>query len=119
MFQPEVKPTTGEPVASSAMVGEDGRFEVVSRDGDGALPGRYKVLVSWPDETPAAGAPADAKPGAGAQKKGTVGPGRRRNKPDTLTKDRLKGRYYNPDHPLTVVEVKAEPTDLGTLEIKE
>jgi hypothetical protein len=116
MFQPESKPAAADFVPPSAIVEDDGRFEVASPAGDGAPPGKYKVLVAWPEESPAAEAPTDSK---SKTKKASVGPVRRKNKLDTKTKDRLKGRYYSADTPLTIVEVKAEATDLGSLEIKD
>jgi hypothetical protein len=36
-----------------------------------------------------------------------------------VAKDRLNGRYFNVDTRLTTVEIKAETTDLGSLEIKD
>jgi hypothetical protein len=116
MFQPESKPAAADFVPPSAVVEDDGRFEVASAAGDGAPPGKYKVLVAWPEESPTAEAPTDSK--SNAKKKVSIGPVRRKNKLDTKAKDRLKGRYYSPDTPLTTVEIKAEATDLGSLEIK-
>jgi hypothetical protein len=113
MFHLETKAPSPNFVPPSAVVEDDGSFEVASAAGDGALPGKYKVLVAWPVDSPT----ADAKPET--KKKASAGPTRRKNKLDTKTKDRLKGRYYNQDTPLTIVEVKAEATDLGMLEIKD
>jgi hypothetical protein len=103
--------------SQSATVEGDGSFELVSPTGDGAPPGKYKVLVSWPADSSTAEAPTDTK--SKTKKKASIGPDRRKNKLDTLAKDRLKGRYLNVDTPLTTVEVKAETTDLGSLEIKD
>jgi hypothetical protein len=112
-FHLEGKPQSADLVVPSATVEEDGSFEVVSPTGAGAPPGKYKVLVAWPadDPTDEAGTKGKAKKQAG--------PVRRKNKIDSMAKDRFKGRYANDDKPLTTVEVKAETTDLGTLEIKD
>jgi hypothetical protein len=44
---------------------------------------------------------------------------KRTSQPAEITLDQHKGRYSNVDTPLTTVEVKAETTDLGSLEIKD
>jgi hypothetical protein len=117
VFHFEGKPQSADLVVPSATVEDDGSFDVVSPTGDGAPPGKYKVLVSWPADSSTAEAPTDTK--SKTKKKASSGPDRRKNKLDTLAKDRLKGRYSNVDSPLTTVEVKAETTDLGSLEIKD
>jgi hypothetical protein len=114
-FHLEGKSASDGAVVPGATVEDDGSFEVASPNGDGAPPGKYKVLVSWPEDSPADGASANSK----SKTKAQVGPTRRKNKLDTLTKDRLKGRFAGVDKPLTTVEIKAETTDLGTLEIKD
>jgi hypothetical protein len=70
-----------------------------------------------PANSPADEAATKSNPKAKTKARGAID--RRKNKQDTLSKDRFKGRFYNPDTPLTTVEVKAEATDLGTLEIKD
>jgi hypothetical protein len=117
LFHFEGKPQSADLVVPSATVENDGSFEVVSPTGDGAPPGKYKVLVSWPADSTTAEAPTDTK--SKTKKRASSGPDRRKNKLDSLAKDRLKGRYLNVDSPLTTVEVKAETTDLGSLEIKD
>jgi hypothetical protein len=109
------KSQSADLVVPAATVEDDGSFELVSPTGDGAPPGKYKVLVSWPADSPTAEAPTSTK----AKKKAGGVPDRRKNKLDTLARDRLKGRYFSVDTPLTTVEVKAESTDLGSLEIKD
>ena len=109
------KPQSADTVVPAATVEDDGRFELASPNGDGAPPGKYKVLVAWPTDSSADAAPAGSK--TKTKEMSRRANDRRKNKEDTLTKDRFKGRYYSMDHPLTVVEVKAEPTDLGSLEI--
>jgi hypothetical protein len=111
------KPQSADTVVPAATVEDDGSFELACPNGDGAPPGKYKVLVAWPADSPADEAPTNSKTKAKTKARG--GTDRRKNKQDTLSKDRFKGRFYNPDNPLTTVEVKAEPTDLGTLEIKD
>jgi hypothetical protein len=111
------KPQSGDVVVPAATVEDDGSFELACANGDGAPPGKYKVLVAWPTDSPADAAPANSKTKAKTKARG--GTDRRKNKQDALSKDRFKGRFYSPDTPLTIVEVKAEPTDLGTLEIKD
>jgi hypothetical protein len=115
VFHLEGKSQSADDVVPSATVENDGSFEVVSPTGNGAPAGKYKVLVSWPIEVLAGEAPTETK----ARKKAKSGASQRRNRLDTLAKDKLKGRYFNVDTPLTTVEVKAETTDLGLLEIKE
>jgi hypothetical protein len=117
VFHLEGKPQSAELVVPSATVEDNGRFELVSPTGNGAPPGKYKVLVSWPADLSTAEALTDTK--SKTKKSASSGPDRRKNKLDTLAKDRLKGRYSNVDTPLTTVEVKAETTDLGSLEIKD
>jgi hypothetical protein len=117
MFHLDGKPQSGEVVAPSAIVEEDGSFEVASPTGDGAPPGKYKVLLAWPTDGPTDEAATGSK--GKSKTKQQVGPVRRKNKVDSMAKDRFKGRYANDEKPLTTVEVKAETTDLGTLEIKD
>jgi hypothetical protein len=115
VFHLEGKEKSADLVVPSATVEDNGSFELVSPSGDGAPPGKYKVLVSWPVDSLTVDTPTEAK----TKKKGGNVDKQRKNKLDTLTKDRLKGRYFNADTPLTTVEVKAETTDMGLLEIKE
>jgi hypothetical protein len=117
VFHVDGKPQSGDLVVPSATVEDDGSFKLVSPNGDGAPPGKYKVLVSWPTDSSTAEARADSK--SKTKKTASSGSNRRKNKLDTTAKDRLKGRYFSVDTPLTTVEVKAETTDLGSLEIKD
>jgi hypothetical protein len=111
------KPQSADTAVPAATVADDGSFELTCANGDGAPPGKYKVLVAWPTDPSADAAPAGSK--TKTKEKSRRENDRRKNKEDTLTRDRFKGRYYSTDHPLTVVEVKAEPTDLGSLEVKD
>ena len=117
VFHLEGKPQSADLVVPSATVENDGSFELVSPTGGGAPPGKYKVLVSWPADSSSAEGPTDSK--FNTKKTASSAPNRRKNKLDSMAKDRLKGRYLNVDTPLTTVEVKAETTDLGSLEIKD
>jgi hypothetical protein len=117
VFHVDGKPQSADVVVPSATVGDDGSFELVSPTGDGAPPGKYKVLVSWPADSSTAEAPADSK--SKTKKTVSSGSSRRKNKLDSTAKDRLKGRYFSVDTPLTTVEVKTGTTDLGSLEIKD
>lgn len=113
------KPQSADIVVPAATVGDDGSFEVGTPNGDGAPPGKYKLLVAWPTDPLTADAPASSKSKSKNKGKRTNPNERRKNKMDTLSQDRFKGRYYSMDHPLTVVEVKAEATDLGSIELKD
>ncbi len=115
VFHLEGQPQSADLVVPSATVEDDGSFEVGSPKGDGAPPGKYAVLVSWPVDPLTVGEPTDTK----TKKKAGSVPKQRKNKLDTLAKDRLKGRYFDVKNPLTIVEIKAESTDLGSLEIKD
>jgi hypothetical protein len=117
VFHVEGKPQSADLVVPSAIVEDDGSFNLVSPTGDGAPPGKYKVLVSWPADSSSAEGLTDTK--SKTKKTASSAPIRRKNKLDTLAKDRLKGRYSSVDTPLTTVEVKTETTDLGSLEIKD
>jgi hypothetical protein len=117
VFHVEGKSQSADLVVPSATVEDDGSFNLVSPNGDGAPPGKYKVLVSWPADSSSAEGPTDSK--SKTKKIASSGSIRRKNKLDTLAKDRLKGRYFSMDTPLTTVEIKAETTDLGSLEIKD
>ncbi len=121
MLHPETSKPGAEAVTASATVGDDGTFELVSRAGDGAPAGRYKVLVAWPTEEGQAPSPETSRPKATktSRKKGATATTRRNNKPGAMERDRFQGRYASDESPLTIVEVKAEPTDLGTLQIPE
>jgi hypothetical protein len=116
MFHLDPKPQSGDVVASSTTVEEDGSFEVVSPTGNGASPGKYKVLVAWRADEPIDEAATGTEGKSKIKKGGSV---RRKNKVDAMAKDRFKGRCANDDRPLTTVEVKAQTTDLSSLEIED
>jgi hypothetical protein len=102
----------------SAVAGEDGSFTVESQPlGYGAAPGKYKVLIQWPEDSNSAQARSGSKTKSAsvAGKKVDV---TRRNKLDPVAPDRLKGRYMDSSKPQFHAEVKAGSTDLGTFELE-
>jgi hypothetical protein len=102
----------------SAVVKDDGSFTVETHPlGFGAAPGKYAILVQWPENNDPVQARSAGKP------KSTVIKGKkvdmtRHDKLDSVTPDRLKGRYSDASKPLLEKEVKPGPNDLGTLEIE-
>jgi hypothetical protein len=105
-------------IIPSAVAGDDGRFTVESQPlGYGAAPGKYKVLIQWPEDSD----PAQARSGS-KTKTASVGEKKvsvtKRNKLDPVAPDRLKGRYMDSVKPQFHAEVKAGSTDLGTFELE-
>jgi hypothetical protein len=102
-------------VIPSATVGTDGSFWVESAAlGNGAAPGKYTVLVQWPEQA--------EPPSAGGKTKNSTVKGKtvvvaRHEKLDPVASDRLMGRYSDVSKPKLTAEIKSSPTDLGTLEI--
>ncbi len=114
--EPAVPPAAAG-VIPSATVLDDGSFIVESAGlGLGAAPGKYNVLVQWPElgDTPPAGAGGKTK---NASVRGKAIVVAKHNRLDPLPKDRLKGRYADASKPEIKAEIKPGPTDLGTLEI--
>ncbi len=100
----------------SATVGADGAFSVeIAALGQGAAPGKYNVLVEWPEQTDSATTSASKTKSASVRGK-TVSVAKR-DKFDPVPTDRLMGRYSDASKPKLTAEIKAGPTDLGTLEI--
>ncbi len=96
---------------------DDGSFVVESASlGRGAAPGKYNVLVQWPepDDTATAGAGGKTKTARVRGKQVVVA---KHDKLDPLPTDRLKGRYSDASKPQLKAEIKPGSTDLGTLEI--
>jgi hypothetical protein len=111
-------PTNVASVIPSAIAGDDGSFTVESQPmGYGAVAGKYKVLVQWPEGSDATGARSSSKTtiASVAGKKVSV---TKRNKLDPIAPDRLKGRYMDSSKPRFHAEVKARPTDLGTFDLE-
>jgi hypothetical protein len=114
----EAAPANVASAIPSAIVGDDGTFMVESQPiGYGAAPGKYKVLIQWPEDSDATGARSSSKTNIAsvAGKKVAV---TKRNKVDPVAPDRLKGRYMDSSKPQFHAEVKAGPTDLGTFELE-
>jgi hypothetical protein len=112
----EAPPASAAAVIPSATAQEDGSFRVESHPlGFGAAPGKYTVLVRWPDEP-------TAESGSKSSKTTKI-----KGKTVVLTKndkgigeghDRLEGRYMDSSKSLLQFEVKPGPNDLGTLELE-
>jgi hypothetical protein len=105
-------------VVPSVVATDDGSFTVESQPmGYGAAPGKYKVLVQWPEGSDATKPRLSSKTitASVAGKKVSV---TKRNKLDPTTPDRLKGRYMNSSKPEFHAEVKPGRTDLGTYELE-
>jgi hypothetical protein len=78
------------------VVRPDGSYTIDSGPlGKGATPGEYVVLVRWKDERPRAGPHRGAAP------------------------DRLRGRYYDPAHPLLHAQVRAQTNQLPPIELTD
>ncbi len=110
-------PPSAAGVIPSAVVSDDGSFVVESASlGRGAAPGKYNVLVQWPepDESVAAGAGSKTKTTRVRGKQIVVA---KHDKLDPVPSDRLKGRYSDSSKPQLKAEIKPGSTDLGTLEI--
>ena len=85
--------------------------------GYGAAPGKYKVLVQWPEDSDATGARSSSKTtiASVAGKKVAV---TKRNKLDPIAPDRLKGRYMDSSKPQFHAEVKPGSTELATFNLE-
>ncbi len=80
-------------IIPTAIVGDDGHFTVESPPlGYGAAPGKYNIVVQWPEEQDPAQARAAAKPKV-ATIKGKKVVMTKHDKLDPKAPDRLHGRY--------------------------
>jgi hypothetical protein len=112
--EPAPPPSTAG-VIPSATVRDDGSFSVESASlGRGAAPGKYNVLVQWPEQADAAAAGAKTKNASVGGKKVVVA---KHDKLDPVPSDRLKGRYSDAGKPQFQYEIKPGSNDLGTLEV--
>jgi hypothetical protein len=110
-------PPAAAGVIPSAIVNDDGSFTVDSGGlGRGAAPGKYHVLIQWPEQTDAGptGAGRTAKK---ANVRGATVTVVKHDKLDPVPADRLKGRYSDAAKPQLKAEVKPGSPDLGTIEI--
>jgi hypothetical protein len=112
----ETPPASADDVIPSATAQEDGSFRVESHPlGYGAAPGKYAVLVRWPDEPTAE---SRSNPSKTTKIKGKTVVLTKNDKGIGEGRDRLKGRYMDPTKPLLQAEVKPGPNDLGTFELE-
>jgi hypothetical protein len=101
-------------------VEEDGSFSIATGDASGAPAGTYTVLIEWLDQPSSSKGGAAAKP-AGLEKAGRKAargpwkPGPSRVRPP----DRLKGRYFDIEHPLVNAEVKPGTNTLAPFELTD
>jgi hypothetical protein len=106
-------PRSAAGIIPSATVRDDGSFTVESGPlGRGAPPGKYNVLVQWPEQADAAAS------GAGGKTKTARVGGKqvvvaKHDKLDPLPADRLKGRYSDAGNPRLQAEIKPGPNDLS------
>jgi hypothetical protein len=88
-------PVTVTDIIPSAMVQEDGSFTVESAPvGLGAAPGKYLILIQWPEDIDPAPALANLKK-TNALVRGKKVTVAKRNSVDFVPTDRLKGRYMD------------------------
>jgi hypothetical protein len=105
----DATPTTREQPIPSALVDDQGHFELTTGDlGFGAPVGRYVVLVDWPEQ---GGTVRPGIPGrAGFE------PGSKLNKTPA---DRLNGRYLDLSTPRITAEITADSRILPTFELTD
>ena len=103
---------TPQAEVARAEVEADGSFRLASGDlGNGALPGQYAVLVEWRQGPLRTHRVETAR---------TVGKAASRDgKPLLISDDRLKGRYFDVDHPRLAAEVKAGRNNLPPFELTD
>ncbi len=98
-----------QPIPSGA-VEDDGTFSLSSDNlGNGAKPGKYVVLVEWPDRSGDGVTPVKTRGKANLVKRSRVRSG----------PDRLGGRYFNIGNPLLHAEVMASWTQLEPFDLKD
>jgi hypothetical protein len=105
----------------SATVADDGRFWIVSGDSYGAPAGTYDVRIEWLDQPTSKRGGAMVKTSA-VEKKSTQKPAARSWKPGpsrVRPPDRLKGRYFDMEHPLLTAEVRPGSNDLPPFELAD
>ncbi len=103
----------------SGIVDSSGKFALDSGDlGSGAPPGKYAVLVQWPDESLSLAKAAEANAKTRAAKAAEQIKARKM-KLDRIPSDRLKGRYAASDRPLLTAEIKAETNNLPSFDLQD
>ncbi len=92
------------------IVQTDGAFSLSSEGlGNGALPGKYSVLIEWRDATGNGVVPVKSDGKSNLVKRSRIHSG----------PDRLKGRYFDSRKPLLEAEVKAGSNPLAPFELKD
>ena len=92
------------------VVQTDGAFALSSEGlGNGALPGKYSVLIEWRDATGNGVVPVKGDGKTNLVKRSRIHSG----------PDRLKGRYFDSRKPLLEAEVKAGTNPLAPFELKD
>jgi hypothetical protein len=92
------------------IVQNDGGFSLSSDGlGNGALPGKYSVLVEWRDSTANGVVPVKGDGKSNLVKRSRIHSG----------PDRLKGRYFDSRKPLLEAEVKAGSNPLAPFELTD
>ena len=103
-------PPSSAGVVPSAIVRDDGSYTVESTAlGRGAAPGKYNVLIQWPEQGDAAAAGGKTKTATVKGKQVIVA---KHDKFDPVPSDRLKGRYADPGKPQLKAEIKPGPNGL-------
>jgi hypothetical protein len=111
-------PPKAASIVPSAVVREDGSFRVESQPlGFGAAPGRYNILVQWPEGQDTVQLRTASK-STTTNLKGKKVTVTKHDKLDPVPIDRLKGRYADAKKPVFKAEIKAGSNDLGTFELE-
>jgi hypothetical protein len=104
------------------LVDDEGHFDLETPErGWGAVPGKYNVLILWPEEPPA---PAkEAAPAATAKgkksSKSSISSAAKHHKDPQSAKDRLKYRYFNMSSPLLTADIQPGSNKLEPFELKD
>ncbi len=94
----------------SGTVEDDGRFSLASDNlGNGAKPGKYAVLIEWPDRAGNGVVPVKTRGKTNLVKRSRVRSG----------PDRLGGRYFNITNPLLHAEVKSSWNQLEPFDLRD
>jgi hypothetical protein len=119
-FHRSGRPEPGREVIPMGIVQEDGTFRLVSDDAYGAPPGQYNVLIEWRDQPTSSKAGAKVRPAILEKGRGKTARASLKYTPSRVgPPDRLKGRYFDIEHPLVKAEVKPETQDLSPFELTD